>query len=377
MSKLKAEALFEKFKGIEDPRRDHLKDHLLFDILVISICAIICGAEHWTEFEEFGEAKQEWFASFLSLENGIPSHDTFQRVFILLDNNKLKEIFVEWVSEVVSLGKGVLVNIDGKNLRGSKEPIKGKKALNIVSAWVSAQSLVLGQVCCEEKSNEITAIPELLKILDLEGCVVTIDAMGCQKEIVKQIVDKKADYVIALKENQGNLYRNIKDYLDWAERIGFKEIKYDYYETELEKDHGRIEQRRCWVTAEIEWLEGKEDWKNLQSIVMVESEREVVGGEKTVERRYFISSVEAKAESLLKAVRGHWAIENQLHWCLDIGFREDDCRVREKKSAENLATLRHIGLNLLKQETSCKLGIKTKRKKAGWNNKYLFKILKK
>ena len=377
MSKLKAEALFEKFKQIEDPRRDHLKDHLLFDILVISVCATICGAEHWTEFEEFGEAKQEWFASFLSLENGIPSHDTFQRVFILLDNLKLKEIFVEWVSEVVSLGKGVLVNLDGKNLRGSKEPIKGKKALNVVSAWVSSQSVVLGQVCCEEKSNEITAIPALLKILDLEGCVVTIDAMGCQKEIVKEIVEKKADYVIALKENQGNLYRDSTEYLDWAERIGFKEIKYDYYQTEWEKDHGRIEQRRCWVTAEIDWLEGKEDWQNLQSIVMVESEREVIGGEKTVERRYFISSLEAKAEPLLKAIRGHWAIENQLHWCLDIGFREDDCRVREKKSAENLATLRHIGLNLLKQETSCKRGIKTKRKKAGWDNSYLLKILKK
>lgn len=377
MSKLKAEALFEKFKQIEDPRRDHLKDHLLFDILVISVCATICGAEHWTEFEEFGEAKQEWFASFLSLENGIPSHDTFQRVFILLDNIKLKEVFIEWVSEVVSLSGGVLVNLDGKQLRGSKEPVKGKQALNIVSAWVSAQSVVLGQVACEEKSNEITAIPALLKILDLEGCVVTIDAMGCQKEIVKQIVEKKADYVIALKENQGTLYRDIKDYLDWGEKIEFKEINYDYYETELEKDHGRIEQRRCWVTSQLDWLEGKENWQELQSIVMVEAEREVIGKEKTVERRYFISSLEAKAEPLLKAVRGHWAIENQLHWCLDIGFREDDCRIREKKSAENLSTLRHIGLNLLKQETSCKLGIKTKRKKAGWDNNYLFKILKK
>lgn len=377
MSKLKAEALFEKLKEIEDPRRDHLKEHLLFDILVISICAIICGAEHWTEIEEFGEAKQEWFSSFLSLENGIPSHDTFQRVFILLDNIKLKEVFIEWVSEVVSLSKGVLVNIDGKNLRGSKEAIKGKKALNMVSAWVTAQSVVLGQVCCEEKSNEITAIPELLKILDIEGCVVTIDAMGCQKEIVKQIVEKKADYVIALKENQGNLYQESKDYLDWAERKGFKEIKFDYDKSEWEKNHGRIEQRRCWVTSEIEWIEGREDWQNLQTIVMVESEREVIGGKTSIKRRYFISSLEAKAEPILKAVRGHWAIENEFHWCLDIGFREDECRVREKKSAENLATLRHIGLNLLKQETSCKLGIKTKRKKAGWDNNYLFKILKK
>jgi predicted transposase YbfD/YdcC len=377
MSKLKAEALFEKFKQIEDPRREHLKFHSLFDILVISVCATICGAEHWTEMEEFGEEKQEWFATFLSLENGIPSHDTFQRVFILLDNIELKKVFIEWVSEVVSVSGGVLVNIDGKNLCGSREPVKGKRALNMVSAWVSEQSMVMGQLKCEEKSNEITAIPELLKILDLEGCVVSIDAIGCQKEIVKQIVEKGADYVIAVKENQGTLHWNVKEYLDWGEKTGFENIKFDYYQTEIEKDHGRIEQRRCWVTEEIEWLKEKEEWQGLRSIVMVEAEREVIGKEKTVERRYFISSLEAKAETHLKAVRGHWAIENQLHWCLDIGFREDDCRVREAKSAENLATLRHISLNLLKQETSCKLGIKSKRKKAGWSNNYLLKVLKK
>ena len=377
MSKLKAEVLFEKFKQIDDPRREHQKFHSLFDILVITICATICGAEHWTEIEEFGEAKEEWFATFLTLEDGIPSHDTFRRVFILLDNIELKEMFIEWVSEAVSLSKGVLVNIDGKNLCGSKEPIKGKKALNVVSAWVSEQALVLGQLKCEEKSNEIAAIAELLKILDLEGCVVTIDAIGCQKEIVKQIVEKRADYVIAVKANQGNLHWEIKEYLDWAERTGFEDIKFDYYETQMEKDHGRLEQRRCWVTEEIGWMKEKEDWKNLRSIVMVEGYREVMGKEPTVERRYFISSLEANAETHLKAVRGHWAIENQLHWCLDIGFREDESRVREAKSAENLATVRHIGLNLLKQESSCKLGIKSKRKKAGWDNTYLLKLLKK
>lgn len=376
MSKLKAEILFESFKKIDDPRRDHQKFHSLFDILVISICAVICGAEHWTEIEEFGEAKQEWFATFLELENGIPSHDTFGRVFILLDNMELKRVFVEWISSAVNLSKGALVNLDGKNLCGSKEPSKGKKALNMVSAWASEQSVVLGQVKCEEKSNEITAIPELLKILNLEGCIVTIDAIGCQKEIVKQIAEKKADYVISLKGNQGNLHQDIKDYLDWAERIKFKDITYDYCRT-LEKGHGRIEERRCWVTEEIEWLEGKEEWKNLKSVIMVEAIREVIGKEKTVERRYFISSLEANAKQSLRAVRGHWAIENQLHWCLDIGFREDDCRVREANAAENLATIRHIGLNLLKQEKSCQLGIKSKRKKAGWNENYLLKVLKK
>jgi len=268
-----------------------------------------------------------------------------------------------------------LVSIDGKNLRARKEPIKGKKALNVVSALASQQSVVLGQVKCEEKSNEITAIPELLKIIEIAGCIVTIDAIGCQKEIVKEIVERGADYVISLKGNQGNLHKNIKDYLDWAERIGFTEIKYDYCQT-LEKNHGRIEQRRCRVTEEIGWLEEKQDWQHLKSVIMVEAVREVIGKEKTVERRYFISSLEANADEALRCVRGHWAIENELHWRLDIGFREDDCRVREAKSAENLATLRHIGISLLKQEKSCKRGIEGKRKKAGWNENYLLKVLK-
>jgi predicted transposase YbfD/YdcC len=376
MSKLKAEVLFESLTRIDDPRREHQKLHSLFDILVITICGVICGAEHWNEIEEFGEAKQEWFATFLELENGIPSHDTFRRVFILLDNIELKEVFVEWINSAVSLSRGSLVNLDGKNLGGSKEPSKGKKALNVVSAWASEQSVVLGQVKTDEKSNEITAIPELLKILALEGCIVTIDAMGCQTEIVKEIVKKEADYVISLKGNQGNLYEDVKDYLDWAKREKFKGIEFDWCSS-LEKDHGRIEERRCYVTEEIEWLEQKDDWANLKSIIMVEAIREVIGKEETTERRYFISSLEANAEKALRAVRGHWAIENQLHWCLDIGFREDECRVREAKSAENLATVRHIGLNLLKQEKSCKLGIKSKRKKAGWDESYLLKVLKK
>lgn len=376
MSNLRAAVLFESLTKVDDPRREHQRFHSLKDILVISICAVICGVEHWTEIEEFGEAKQEWFAEFLELENGIPSHDTFRRVFMLLDNSQLKEVFIDWISSAVELSKGALVNIDGKQMRGSREASKGRQALNVVSAWASEVSVVLGQVVCQEKSNEITAIPALLKILDLEGCIVTIDAMGCQKEIVKEIVGRGADYVISLKGNHGTLHQEIRDYLDWAERTGFKDIKYEYNET-LEKDHGRIETRRCFVTEEIDWLENKADWKSLKSVVLVEAIREVIGGAKTVERRYFISSLEANAKVALRAVRGHWAIENQLHWCLDIGFREDECRVREAKSAENLATLRHIGLNLLKQEKSCQLGIKSKRKKAGWNEDYLLKVLKK
>lgn len=291
-----------------------------------------------------------------------------------MDNIELKTLFVEWISAAVSLSKGSLVNIDGKNLRGSSEPIKGRKALNIVSAWASEQSVVLGQVKCEEKSNEITAISELLKILNLAGCIVTIDAIGCQKSIVAEIADKQADYVISLKGNQGILHKEIKDYLDWAERTEFAEIAYDYCRT-LEKGHGRIEERRCWVTEEIGWLEGRQESKNLKTVVMVEAIREVIGGKQTVERRYFISSLEANAAELMRCVRGHWAIENELHWCLDIAFREDHCQVREATSAENLATLRHIGINLLKQEKSSRRGIEGKRKKEGWDENYLRKVL--
>jgi predicted transposase YbfD/YdcC len=375
LKQLKAETLFERVGEIKDPRVERTKLHSLKDILVMAVCGTICGADNWEEIAEFGESKREWFSTFLELENGIPSHDTFRRVFILLDNVELKSLFIDWINSTVKLSRGSLVNIDGKNLRGSKEPSKGKKALNIVSAWASEQSVVLGQVRCQEKSNEITAIPELLKILNIEGCIVTIDAMGCQREIVAEIVDKGADYLIALKGNQGTLHEDIKNYLDWAERIKFAGISYDYYETGLEKDHGRIEQRRCWITEEINWVEQKGDWKNFKSVIMVEAVREVIGGEKTLERRYFISSLEADARQALKAVRGHWGIENELHWCLDIGFREDESRVREGTSAENLATLRHIGLNLLKQEKSSKRGIEGKRKKAGWDESYLLKVL--
>jgi predicted transposase YbfD/YdcC len=376
MSQIKAESLFERMREIADPRREHQKFHSLYEILVIAICAVLSGAEHWTEMEEYGEAKQEWLATFLELAHGIPSHDTFRRVFILLDPVELKGVFVDWISAAVSLSKGTLVNIDGKNLRGSKAPQQGKKALNVVSAWVSQQSVVLGQIKCEEKSNEITAIPALLKILDLEGCVVTIDAMGCQKDIVKEIAAQEADYVIALKGNQGTLHQEVKQYLDWAQHHNFQDINYDTYVT-LEKDHGRIEERRCWVTEEIAWLEQKAEWEKLNSVIMVEAVREVIGQEKTCERRYFISSLGANAEQSLKAVRGHWAVENELHWCLDIGFREDDCQIKEAQSAENFAAIRHIGLNLLKQERSCRLGIKSKRKKAGWDESYLLKVLNK
>lgn len=370
-------ALIEHLEKISDPRREITKRHQLIDILVIAVCATVCGAEAWTEMEEFGEAKEQWLRTFLELPNGIPSHDTFRRVFMRVKPSEFQRSFVSWVKELASLVKAELVAIDGKHLRGARsrqDQRDGKEGLRMVSAWASEQRLVLGQVKTAEKSNEITAIPELLRMLEVGGCVVTIDAMGCQTEIAGQIIDQGADYVLSLKGNQGTLHKDVADYFQWAERSKFKGIDHRFTET-IEKDHGRIEERRCWVTEDVEWLLQKEAWVGLKSIVMVESTREVIGEAATTERRYFISSLAADAKEALRCVRGHWAIENSLHWVLDVCFREDGCRIRDKNGAENMAMLRHLVLNLLKQEKSCKRGMKTKRLRAGWDENYLLKVL--
>lgn len=378
MSQLESKTLFESLEHIEDPRSAHLTQHKLIDILVIAICATICGADGWEQIATCGRAKQEWFKQFLELPHGIPSPDTFARVFQLIKPTVFQQVFMDWVSAAVDRCGGEVVNIDGKQLRGTRQKKKyqsdGQEGLSMVSAWAARNRVVLGQVKTSEKSNEITAIPKLLELLELTGCIVTIDAMGRQTKIVEQIVEKEADYVLSLKGNQGTLHQAIEEYFEWATSENFKDIEYDFCQS-LEKGHGRIEERICYVTEDIEWLEQKAEWVGLKSIIMVESRREVMGMEPSVERRYFISSLEANAHQAIKAVRGHWKVENQLHWCLDVGFREDACRIRAGHSAENLAVLRHIALNLLKQERSCKLGIASKRMQAGWDNRYLSKVL--
>ncbi len=365
-------SLFDSLGEVPDPRRERTKLHQLVDILVIAVCATICAAETWEEIEEFGDAKQSWFKKFLALPNGIPSHDTFRRVFLRINPKKFQEAFVVWVRGAAQMTDGEIVAIDGKQVRGVRAS-EGKEGLRMVSAWACEQRLVLGQLKTEEKSNEITAIPLLLELLELKGCIVTIDAMGCQTEIVAQVIEREADYVLSLKGNQGALYEEVEEYFVWAEKIGFKDLEYDYCAT-LEKDHGRIEERRCWVTEDTDWFVEKAQWPGLRSFIMVEAEREVVG-QAAIERRYFIISLPADAKQSLRAVRGHWQVENSLHWVLDVAFREDACRTRTGHAPENLATLRHIAINLLKQERSCKLGVKSKRLKAGWDEGYMLKVL--
>jgi predicted transposase YbfD/YdcC len=370
-------SLREHFGAIEDPRIDRTKHHQLIDILMIAICGIICGAEDWTDMEAFGRSKETWLRQFLELANGIPSHDTFRRVFMLLDSEQFETSFLQWIQAVMQVTGGQVVAIDGKQLRRSHNQTSGKEAIRMVSAWATENKLVLGQVKVDSKSNEITAIPALLEVLELKGCIVTIDAIGTQKEIAEAIIAKEADYVLPVKENQRNLYDEVEATFDEALQINFEHVPHDTFRT-VDKGHGRLEVRQCWAISRDDYLNAlgeRSSWRNLNTIGMIRSERSIGNEPPTVTTRYYISSLKANAEQLLQAVRSHWAIENDLHWSLDVTFHEDLNRVRMGNGAENFAVLRHIALNLLKQEKTLKLGLKGKRLKASWDENYLLKVL--
>lgn len=369
----RVETLSYHLSIIADPRMDRRKEHSLHDVLMIAILAMLCGAETFVDFEDFGNAKKEWLEGFLALPNGIPSHDTFGRVFCAMNNKLFAESFRNWTEGLRKKISGEIVAIDGKTLRRSHDKSRGKSAIHMVSAWGRENGLVLGQIKVDEKSNEITAIPQLLRTLELADCIVTIDAMGTQKEIAREIREADADYVLALKGNHETALEEVSSFLLDAKDKGFKGVSHDFLET-VEKDHGRIETRRYWISEEIGWFQDRSLWEGLKSFGMVESLRDI-NGVVTREVRFFLSSLAGDAKNFARAVRGHWSVENTLHWSLDVCFAEDACRIRAGYAAENMAILRHMTINVLKNDTTKKRGIKGKQKNAAWDHSYLLSLL--
>jgi predicted transposase YbfD/YdcC len=359
---------------VEDPRVNRTKRHSLVDMLFVTICAVLSGADGWTEVELFGKTKLEWLRRFVPLVNGIPSHDTFGRVFARLNPAQLEKCFLQWMTALAEATAGRLIAIDGKTIRRSFDQAAGKAAIHMVSAWCGANHLVLGQVATEEKSNEITAIPYLLELIDIRQAVVTIDAMGCQKAIAEKIVAGKGHYVLQLKDNQPGLHALVKETFGELTGRGIPGVPLRYHQ-ETDAGHGRIETRRIWTTDWTDWYQGRAEWAGLKSFLCVESIRRI-GDHCSNERRYFISDLDGHdTKAMLGYVRGHWGIENRVHWSLDMTFREDTLRHRVGHSAENLSRIRRLSLNLLRGDKSCKVGAKGKRLRAAMDQDYLLQIL--
>jgi len=366
---LPSASILHHFATITDPRIDRQKKHRLQDIFVIALCGVICGADNGVEIEEYGRAKADWFTEQLDLLNGIPSHDTFGTVFAAIDQTQFSECFTRWVADLATLTHGEVIAIDGQCLRRSVDHASKKAAIHLVSAWAQHNRLVLGQVKVDDKSNEITAIPKLLERLDITGAVVTIDAMGCQQKIAEQIVRQGGDYVLSLKGNQGCLLDDVETYFQ-------SKLAPEAVSLGVDAEHGRLETRLIAVTDDIAWLRELHPWPGLNSILAITCRQENASNRRP-ETRYFISSLPADDPyRLAQAVRAHWAIENNLHWVLDVAFDEDHNRTRQGHSAANLAVMRHIALNLIKNDTLRKVGIKVKRKRAGWDNDYLMRLIR-
>lgn len=368
--------LLRHFAQLTDPRVERTKLHPLPTILAIAICAVICGAESWDDIAAFGEAHEEWFATFLDVSNGIPSHDTFNRVFAALDSAHFEACFLAWVRATRPALPAQVIAVDGKTVRRSHDREHGKAAIHLVSAWAAEQRLVLAQTKVEDKANEITAIPAVLRALEVRGCLVTVDAMGCQRAIAQQVLDQGADYVLALKENQPSLAADVHECFAQAQATAFADVQHDFHQA-VDKGHGRLEIRRRWVITDPEvlaWVQAEHSWPGLRAIGLVQTERRLPDTT-TVGTRVYLLSRPLSAQALGEAVRSHWGIENQVHWVLDVSFGEDQSRIRQGVAAENAAILRRIALNVVRQHPRQRYSIRTRRLLAGWDDAYRLELL--